>query len=311
LRNTTYVTVNPFLTAADVEETLTQGVLSGYSCIGRSDMEPCLDTPAAFSGLSGPVESEGYLSYIAMSDRGPNQDCGDLVDSGVASTFSGGKGFPVPKFAPYISKVSVDVNTSTVVMNDFCYMKGTDGSPITGISNTLVDDNPHGKDCMADLDYDPSGVDSEDIFPIGTSGLCLAVDEYSPSVFVLNCEFGTDDCGTILMRYTPEGVTLDGAAYPVKDILPEIYTRRRKNRGFENVAVSPSGTRAYAFVQSTMGDNSVGSQYRDSLTIRGLELNITDPLNAEVVGEYVYLADEPAAWTVKTNAARDVKLSAT
>eukprot|EP01023_Acetabularia_acetabulum_P044091 TRINITY_DN441_c0_g1_i3.p1 TRINITY_DN441_c0_g1~~TRINITY_DN441_c0_g1_i3.p1 ORF type:complete len:1169 (-),score=245.25 TRINITY_DN441_c0_g1_i3:240-3746(-) len=311
LKNTTYITVNPFLAEEEVAETLTSGVLSGYSCVGRGSNEQCSDLPAAFSGLSGPIESSGvHQSFIAISDRGPNQDCGDLADAGVATVFQGGKGFPVPAFSPFISKVTVNPETSTVIMEDSCYFKGTDGSAVTGISSSINDDNPHGKDCVEDLDYNPSGLDSEDIYPIGSTGLCLAVEEYSPSVVVVNCEFGTDACGTVLMRYTPEGVLLDGASYPVKDNLPAIYSRRRKNRGFEGVAVSPSGTYAYVFVQSTMGSDEVDSMYRDSRTIRALKMNITDPLNAEVVSEYVYLGDAPEFWTVSTNIPRDIKLSA-
>eukprot|EP01025_Chloroclados_australasicus_P027672 TRINITY_DN273_c0_g2_i1.p1 TRINITY_DN273_c0_g2~~TRINITY_DN273_c0_g2_i1.p1 ORF type:complete len:1166 (+),score=206.27 TRINITY_DN273_c0_g2_i1:59-3556(+) len=311
LKNTTYVTVNPFLTEEDVEETLTNGVLSGFSCEGRSPMEHCLDLPAIFSALAGPISSEGHLSYITMADRGPNQDCGDLLDSGVASSVLTGKGFPVPNLAPYITKATVDTERMEVVVENVCTMKGTDGQPITGISNSIADDKPMSKDCKTLLDFDPSGLDAEDIYPIGESGLCLAVDEYSPSIFVLNCDFSdTQECGTVKMRYTPKGVTLDGAAYPVKDNLPSVYTQRRKNRGFESVAVSPKGNTAYVFVQSVLGSNAEGSYYRDSLVLRALELDISDPLNAEVVGEYLYLGDAPETWTVQSNFARDVKLSA-
>eukprot|EP01025_Chloroclados_australasicus_P027670 TRINITY_DN273_c0_g1_i1.p1 TRINITY_DN273_c0_g1~~TRINITY_DN273_c0_g1_i1.p1 ORF type:complete len:1164 (+),score=181.83 TRINITY_DN273_c0_g1_i1:767-4258(+) len=310
LKNTTYVTVNPFLTEEDVEETLTNGVLSGFSCEDRSPMEHCLDLPAIFSALAGPISSEGYLSFITMADRGPNQDCSDLLENGIVSSVLTGKGFPVPNMAPYITKTTVDTEKKEVIVENVCTMKGTDGEPITGIANSIADDKPLTKDCKTLLDFDPSGLDTEDIYPIGDSGLCLAVDEYSPSIVVMSCDFSDDECGTVKMRYTPKGVTLDGAVYPVQDILPSIYTQRRKNRGFESVAVSPSGNTAYVFVQSVMGSNDVGSYYRDSLVLRALELDISDPLNAVVVGEYLYLGDAPETWTVETNFARDVKLSA-
>eukprot|EP01026_Neomeris_dumetosa_P082885 TRINITY_DN9542_c0_g1_i3.p2 TRINITY_DN9542_c0_g1~~TRINITY_DN9542_c0_g1_i3.p2 ORF type:complete len:359 (+),score=75.54 TRINITY_DN9542_c0_g1_i3:739-1815(+) len=220
-------------------------------------------------------------------------------------------GFPVPKFSPYISKVTFDVETMDVVVEKTCYFKGTEGTPVSGISSTSADSMPFSKDCKSELEYDPSGLDSEDVFPIAGTGLCLAVDEYSPSIFVVNCDFDDDEaCGTIVMRYTPQGVTLDGATYPVKDTLPKIYTERRNGRGFESIAVSPEGSTAFVFVQSPMGSNEVDSPYRNSFVIRVLELDISDPLDIQVVGEYLYPADAPETWTVEENIPTDVKLSA-
>ncbi len=38
------------------------------------------------------------------------------------------------------------------------------------------------------------------------------------------------------------------------DVLPEIFSKRRGNRGLENVAVSPDGKTAVTFMQSPMGE---------------------------------------------------------
>jgi hypothetical protein len=43
-----------------------------------------------------------------ITDRGPNQDCGDLQDRIPPSGVSSGKGFPLEKFAPSISEIVVD-----------------------------------------------------------------------------------------------------------------------------------------------------------------------------------------------------------
>lgn len=86
------------------------------------------------------------------------------------------------------------------------------------------------------------------------------------------------------MRYTPQSKPLPQADYPVKNILPDVYTQRRVNRGFENVGLSVDGKIAWVTLQSPMGD---GPDEKNSCVIRTLKLDVTDPLDAKVVGEYL------------------------
>lgn len=78
------------------------------------------------------------------------------------------------------------------------------------------------------------------------------VDEYSPSVFIFNCDLGSElSCGEVLVRYVPEGLAdaMAGAAYNVTAILPHALTYRRRSRGFEGLALSPDGQTAIAVMQ--------------------------------------------------------------
>ena len=83
------------------------------------------------------------------------------------------------------------------------------------------------------------------------------------------------------MRYTPSGVKLPEAKYPVKDILPAVLTNRRANRGAENTCVSPSGKKAMLMLQSPMGSNKA-ADYKNSHIIHTAVLDMSDPVDAKV-----------------------------
>jgi alkaline phosphatase len=106
--------------------------------------------------------------------------------------------------------------------------------------------------------------------------------------------------GQVLMRYTPKTKPLPGATYPVKAILPEIFAQRRDNKGFENLAVSGDGKFAYAILQAPMGDERE-VLYAASRVIRCVKLDVSNPLDAKVVGEYLALASPASAYSKKQN----------
>lgn len=67
--------------------------------------------------------------------------------------------------------------------------------------------------------------------PIGSSGWCLVVEEFSPSVAVMRCDPRGADCGTVHTRYVPEGSdVLEGDAYAVIASLPSELAFRIPNR---------------------------------------------------------------------------------
>ena len=68
--------------------------------------------------------------------------------------------------------------------------------------------------------------------------------------------------GKVLKRYTPAGKKLVDAAYAVSDRLPAVLSQRRKNRGFESVAVSRDGKTAYTMTQSPLGSTKPNSATR-------------------------------------------------
>jgi alkaline phosphatase len=129
------------------------------------------------------------------------------------------------------------------------------------------------------------------------------VEEYGPSVVIVSAS------GNVLRRYTPQGKTWPAANYAVRDILPAVLKERRANRGFESIAVSPDGRTAYTVMQSPLGATTAGSPYRDSLLVRILRMDISDPMDLKVTGQFVSYLRSVAEYPVG-NFPRDLKISA-
>jgi alkaline phosphatase len=123
-------------------------------------------------------------------------------------------------------------------------------------------------------------------------GKFLLSEEYSPSILVVATN------GRVLMRYTPTSKPLPKATYPVKAILPEIFAHRRDNKGFENLALSADGKFAYALLQTPMGA-AAEARYAASRVIRMVKLDVSNPLDAKVVGEYLALTSPAAEYSAK------------
>ena len=100
-----------------------------------------------------------------------------------------------------------------------------------------------------------------------------------------------------------------GASYPVSDKLPAILAERRANRGFESIAVSGDGRTAYTLTQSPLGSTSAGSSTRNSRVLRILRLDITDPMNLQVTGQFLLLMSPASAYPMG-NRPQDLKVSA-
>jgi len=177
------------------------------------------------------------------------------------------------------------------------------GQGVTGIPNSAsADTTPFLTPTdVVPLPFNPGGMDIEDIHTLPGGGFIL-VEEYAPSVVIAGAD------GHVLRRYTPAGKTLPGANYTVSDTLPAVFNQRRANRGFEGLAVSDDGLTAYIMTQSPMGSTSSGSPYRDSSLIRVLRLNIGNPLNLQLTGEFLFKM--LPATDFPNNAARDLKISA-
>lgn len=117
----------------------------------------------------------------------------------------------------------------------------------------------------------------------GSYWLC---DEYRPSILHVAPD------GTILNRFIPEGVTLEAPGQGVRPILPQVVVRRKANRGFEGVAITPDGARLFAVVQNPLSDPDRATGERSRQTrLRELDLAPAEP---RVVGMYVYLLEAAA-----------------
>ena len=116
------------------------------------------------------------------------------------------------------------------------------------------------------------------------------VDEYRPAIYHFN------QTGTLLDRFIPMGTAAAGGQ-PLgtfgREIIPSVYAQRRVNRGFEAVALNQDTNTLYAFIQSPIDnpDNTGDTTSRNSDLLRILELNITDPTNPLVSGQFIYLLE--------------------
>lgn len=134
----------------------------------------------------------------------------------------------------------------------------------------------------APLDPDPSGLDTEGVAALPDGGFWVG-DEFGPSLVRL------DGDGRVLRRLVPEGVVLDGAAYPVEAALPAIAARRQLNRGFEAIALSPDGRWLFLAFQSPLAHPDERAHER----ARHVRLWRLDASTGEVAAQYLYPLDPP------------------
>ncbi|MBB6099251.1 alkaline phosphatase [Deinobacterium chartae] len=272
LPDTSIRALNPFLTEADLAQALANGWKG-----------------ANLPALGSALVSLGDGRFVGLTDRGPNGDCKD------------GKSFPLARFAPTL--VPFHLEGERIVLDAPILIRNADGTPVSGLSNLPSDDVPYtGSDCSATLPLDPGGLDPEDLQPL-PGGRWAIVEEYSSSLLILEAD------GRIVVRYVPQGTAakLAGARYPVKDLLPPIFAQRRNNRGFENLAVSPDGKQAFAILQSPIGSTK-DDRYKESRIVRAVRLDLSDPLNARVTGEF--LVEQSPAKDYPSGKQSDMKFSA-
>ena len=210
--------------------------------------------------------------FWMITDRGPNGTA--TVDGEDRITF------PTSDFDPII--LHVKVADGEIQILDALPIVGESGAPVTGVSNRDgADEKPYNFDGTEEIDYNTSGVDTEGLIRTEAGDFWLA-EEYSPSIL----HVGAD--GKVIARYTPAGITLDGADYPVYDTLPAIYGDRRGNRGFEGLAISGDGTTLFAALQSPLyvPDSDTG---KASVNTRILAVDVA---TGKATAEYVYQFDD-------------------
>jgi len=249
-----------------------------------------------------------------VTDRGPNIPCDDsaellnvadfCVDNG--SVDNSGKIFPMPDFNPSIFHIRLDTRNSSYAVLAVITLKDRDGNPISGLTNPLqVTDTENGYDeNQAKQPFDPEGVDTEGLVKLSDGSFWL-VDEYAPSLIHADAE------GQILNRVVPSGVEADLAAanYPVTGLLPSILSKRRLNRGIESIAVSPDEQFLYVALQSPLS-NPDAAAYRSSRSVRLLQLSLQNGTIEGVVGQYIYVMDEPESFPLDNSTSQSaVKVS--
>ncbi len=253
-----------------------------------------LPNPNLVSFGSGIVWGTGNEFY-GITDRGPNSDHKNAAGE------VDGKVFPLPEFNPTIMRLALDGTTGLKLLESIPLVDGK-GKGVTGLPNDKTDDVPFDT-TAADakpIAFNPNGVDTESIQRL-PDGRFILSEENSPSVLVVSAK------GEVLVRYTPANKKLDGATYPVKPILPGVLSKRRNNRGFENLALSTDGKTAFVIMQSSLGSTK-DADLEASKVVRAVKLDVSDPLNAKVTGMYL-VPTSPKADYPATKNQRDLKYS--
>ena len=210
--------------------------------------------------------------FWMVTDRGPNAKV--IVNGQLRRTF------PIPEYTPVLIRVRTANNE--IHVEQVIPLRGSSDKPIVGLSNLEgEDESPYDFEAKTALDYNPSGLDPEDLIRTSKGEFWLA-DEYRPSLVRVSPE------GRVLTRYIPQGIELEGADYPVAATLPAVYARRKLNRGFEGLALSPDQTTLYAVLESPLANP-------DTLTSdnsRNTRVLAFDIATERPVAEYIYQLEE-------------------
>ena len=228
------------------------------------------------SGLCHAAGDDENVFY-SMTDRGPNGQV--KVDGSDRRTF------PVVDFVPSIFKIRIE-NGEIKILERIPLKLSTGTDPITkteyvsGVSNGINDELPYDGDAENVYGYDPYGLDLEGIaYDINTGNFWIC-EEYRPSIVEVDMD------GTILRRIVPFNTDLDSPNLKLEKILPEIYSLRVQNRGFEGVTITPDGKYMFAVLQNAIMNG--GKATSSSRTHRIIKIALE---NTEVVGEYLYIAE--------------------
>jgi Esterase-like activity of phytase len=215
--------------------------------------------------------SDPINEFWVVTDRGPNGQI--RVDGANRRTF------PVPEFTPLILKVRTEGTAINIL--EVLPILGQSGKPITGLSNISgYDEVPYNYNAQERIPFNPNGLDSEGIIRTKSGDFWLC-DEYSASIVKV------DSTGKVVKRFVPETVDLQGTDYPVAKVFPAIQNKRRGNRGFEGIALSPDEKTLFITLQSPLQNptSQIGNASRNT---RILAFDIA---SETIVAEYVYRFD--------------------
>jgi hypothetical protein len=230
--------------------------------------------------------------FYTITDRGPNNDT-------VQPDKSAGTGFVVPTFSPMILKVKV--TGEKVEILDSMAIRTKDGAGVTGLPNVKGYDAVP-TDVLGITNsalYNLAGQDSEGIVKT-KGGDFWIVDEYAPSLTQLSAS------GVVKTRFLPVNWAGAPKNYKAVKSIPEIYLKRKANRGFEALAMTPDGRTLFIGLQSPLLNptKAVGDA---SLATRILRFDIG---SKNFTGEFVF-GFQPIGQVDSTSKKNsDLKLSA-
>lgn len=218
------------------------------------------DSGGFYSGIGSGIDfvkkdKNGNLEFVAISDRGPNFSIKNSDNKII---------FLKHDFTPKIVKILVDKNSKIAEVTDFINISYK-GKDITGISASKNNTDEEIYDKNLKRIKSNFGLDTESVAVLKTGGYVIG-DEYYPSINI------TDTKGKIINRFIPGNG------------LPEIFKYRNFNRGFESVAVTPSG-KIFAVLEGVI--NIDDNTRKNAKLIRILEFDI----NSKITKIYAYSFD--------------------
>jgi hypothetical protein len=251
------------------------------------------------SGLSIRAGEGGTV--WAVCDRGPNLKLETAIKRYGFTQFEGFEGGSDAKIMPRLDLgpaiAELRVGEDRVELVRTIRLANREGVPLSGLP---IPASAHAQ-CEPALDLDcnllepsPDGLDSEGLAALPNGGFWVS-DEYGPSLLKVDAE------GRVELRLLPSGIQLAGAGYPCRSSLPAIAARRQLNRGFEGVALSPSGRWLFVAFQSPLAHPGKAAHEQ----ARHVRLWRLDAETGEVAAHFAYPLDEPESF-LRDNAKEEV-----
>jgi uncharacterized protein YfiM (DUF2279 family) len=202
---------------------------------------PSYGSSIAFKGIN----ANGDMEFYGLTDRGPNGDGPNLPAlSGTGVT--GAKIFPSPSFTPSFGVITVGKSGAVLTSSTPIKVSATvnaSGLPVApgavGNSSELPVMDAMKYDAYSKATFNAGGIDSEAIVLDKKRNVLWVSDEYGP--FIVKIDPAT---GIILNKYAP------GSG------LPDIFLKRRANRGMEGLALDTTTDKLHGFLQSPLTDGN-------------------------------------------------------
>jgi hypothetical protein len=227
----------------------------------------------------------------AVGDRGPNVAAKTAVGRwGVQGldgldAEDGAKIMPRPDIGPALGELRLEGDT--VRLARVMPISGADGRPVSGLPT------PGGPHAVSEPGYDmdgrklepePSGADTEGLAATADGGFWVG-DEYGPSLLRVEAD------GRVRFRWVPAGCEgwFEGAGHPVLGALPALAVRRRLNRGFEALALSPDERRLHLAFQSPLAHPNKAAHEAG----RHVRLWTLDAESGAPLAQHLYPLDPP------------------
>jgi hypothetical protein len=203
-----------------------------------------------------------------LGDRGPNLKIKPAIERygldhlAPLNDLKGAKVLPLPDFQPALAELQVGDDDVTLIR--VLPLRTADG-PLSGRAvpgSAEAEVEPTFDLAGRPLAPDPNGVDTEGLAALSDGGFWVS-EEYGPSVLRVDAD------GVVLSRWTPPGAG-----------------RRRLNRGFEGLAISPDERWLYVIFQSGLeGDGQMETR-----------IWTLDARDGSVAADHAYPFDPPGSF---------------